>query len=52
MDSNYYFFFMGLAVALVGWVSFRMSFLMLTSKALVGTFFISFFLPSSNGASL
>jgi hypothetical protein len=51
MDSNY-FFFMGLAVALVGCASLRMSFLMLASKILVGTFFMSFFLPSSNGASL
>ena len=51
MDSNY-FFFKGLAVVALAFRTFRMSFLMLANKDLVGTFLISFFLPSSNGASL
>jgi len=51
MDSIY-FFFKGLAADAVALSAFRMSFLMLASKVLVGTFLISFFLPSSNGASL
>jgi len=51
MDSNY-FFFKGFAAEALAFSAFRMSFLMLASKLLVGTFFMSFFLPSSNGASL
>ena len=51
MDSNY-FFFKGLAAEAVALSVLRMSFLMLASKVLVGTFLISFFRPSSNGASL
>ncbi len=47
-----YFFFNGFAADAVTFSAFRMSFLMLASKVLVGTFFMSFFLPSSNGASL
>jgi len=51
MDINY-FFFKGLAAEAVAFSAFRMSFLMLASKVLVGTFFMSFFLPSSIGGSL
>jgi len=51
MDSIY-FFFKGLAADAVALSAFRISFLMLASKVLVGTFFMSFFLTSSNGASL
>jgi hypothetical protein len=51
MDSNSH-FFKGLADEAVALSVFRMSFLMLASNVLVGTFLISFFLPSSNGASL
>jgi hypothetical protein len=51
MDSNH-FFFKGLAADAVAFSAFRMSFLMLASKVLVGTFLISFFLPASIGGSL
>jgi hypothetical protein len=51
MDSNY-FFFKGLAADAVALSVFRMSFLMLASNVLVGTFLISFFRPSSIGGSL
>ena len=47
MDSNYI-FFLGLAAA----TTLRKSFLMLASNFLVGTFLISFFLPSSIGGLL
>jgi hypothetical protein len=51
MDANY-FLGLGLAADAVALSAFRMSFLMLASNVLVGTFLISFLRPSSNGASL
>lgn len=51
MVSNAH-FFLGLAADAVALSTFRKSFLMLASNFLVGTFFMSFFLPSSNGALL
>ena len=47
MDSNSHFF-----LGLGGLITFRKSFLMLATNFLVGTFFSSFFLPSSTGALL
>ena len=51
MDANY-FFGLGLAADLACAAIFRMSLLIEASSFLVGTFSKSFFLPSSNGASL
>jgi len=48
MDATH---FLGLPAEAVGLTIFRKSFLMEASSVLVGTFFSSFFRPSSNGAS-
>lgn len=47
MDANYFFFNL-----LADAASFRMSRLIEASSFRVGTFLMSFFLPSSNGVSL
>jgi hypothetical protein len=51
MDANY-FLGLGLEAERAECAIFRKSFLMEANKVRVGTFFSSFFRPSSNGASL
>jgi hypothetical protein len=49
MDTNHFFSF---PLEAVGLIAFRRSFLMEASNVLIGTFFSSFFRPSSIGVSL